>query len=630
MSAAAKALELAAKPQAQRYLVLGALGVVFGDIGTSPLYALRLCFAGSRDLSPAAVYGVLSLVAWALAIVVLFKYILVVMRADNRGEGGVLALSALVLRAFPNGSGTYVLALTAGLIGASLFYGDGVITPAISVLSAVEGLEVVTPGLKEYVLPLTLVMLIGIFVIQQRGTGEVGRYFGPVMALWFAVLGVTGIVHILQEPSVLIGLNPYWGIALIVSHPWKGFILLGAVVLAVTGGEALYADMGHFGRRAITTAWMRLVFPALLLNYFGQGALLLHDPSALANPFFRMVPDWATLPLVILASAATIIASQAVISGAFAITSQAVQLGYLPRMLIRHTSDHERGQVYVPRVNFLLSIAVLGLVLGFRSSNNLGSAYGIAVTGAMGIDTILAYVYMVRVQRWSILPTTILFGLFLATDASFFSANLLKFLQGGWVPVVIGSAAVLVMSTWIKGRRLLAERRREATIPLASLLARIKPGSPIRIPGTSVFMTGNVQQVPASLLHNLKHNKTLHERVVLMSVKTADIPRVPEEERLEIHHLDHNFHTITAKYGFTEEPNIWRVLAQCRLQSFPFKLMETSVFVGREKIVASDKGKMAVWRKKLFVFLSNNAINATEFFHIPSNLVIELGGQTEI
>jgi len=630
MSAAAKALELAAKPHAQRYLVLGALGVVFGDIGTSPLYALRLCFAGSRDLSPAGVYGVLSLVAWALAIVVLFKYILVVMRADNRGEGGVLALSALVLRAFPKGSGTYVLALTAGLIGASLFYGDGVITPAISVLSAVEGLEVVTPGLKEYVLPLTLVLLIGIFVIQQRGTGEVGRYFGPVMALWFAVLGLSGIVHILQEPSVLIGLNPYWGIALIVSHPWKGFILLGAVVLAVTGGEALYADMGHFGRRAITTAWMRLVFPALLLNYFGQGALLLHDPSALANPFFRMVPDWATLPLVILASAATIIASQAVISGAFAITSQAVQLGYLPRMLIRHTSDHERGQVYVPRVNFLLSIAVLGLVLGFRSSNNLGSAYGIAVTGAMGIDTILAYVYMVRVQRWSVLPTTILFGLFLATDASFFSANLLKFLQGGWVPVVIGSAAVLVMSTWIKGRRLLAERRREATIPLASLLARIKPGSPIRIPGTSVFMTGNVQQVPASLLHNLKHNKTLHERVVLMSVKTADIPRVPEEERLEIHHLDHNFHTITAKYGFTEEPNIWRVLAQCRLQSFPFKLMETSVFVGREKIVASDKGKMAVWRKKLFVFLSNNAINATEFFHIPSNLVIELGGQTEI
>jgi len=441
---------------------------------------------------------------------------------------------------------------------------------------------------------------------------------------------VTGVVHILQEPTVLIGLNPYWGIALIVSHPWRGFILLGAVVLAVTGGEALYADMGHFGRRAITTAWMRLVFPALLLNYFGQGALLLHDPGALANPFFRLVPAWATLPLVILASAATIIASQAVISGAFAITSQAVQLGYLPRMLIRHTSAHERGQVYVPRVNFLLCIAVLGLVLGFRSSNNLGSAYGIAVTGAMAIDTILAYVYMVRVQHWSILPTTLLFGVFFATDASFFSANVLKIIQGGWVPVVIGGAVVLAMSTWIKGRRLLAERRREATIPLASLLARVKPGSPIRIPGTSVFMTGNVKLVPASLLHNLKHNKTLHERVVLMSVKTADIPRVPEEERLEIHHLDHNFHTITAKYGFTEEPNIWRVLAQCRLQSFPFKLMETSVFVGREKIIASDKGKMAVWRKKLFVFLANNAINATEFFHIPSNLVIELGGQTEI
>ncbi len=630
MSTAAKALDLALKPQSQRYLVLGALGVVFGDIGTSPLYAIRLCFAETRDFSPAGIYGVLSLVAWALAIVVMFKYVLVVMRADNRGEGGVLALSALVLRAFPKGSAAYVLVLTAGLIGASLFYGDGVITPAISVLSAVEGLEVVTPQLKDYVLPVTLVLLIGIFVIQQRGTGHVGRYFGPVMALWFSVLGLTGIVHILQGPAVLAALNPYWGIALIVSHPWKGFILLGAVVLAVTGGEALYADMGHFGRRAISVAWIRLVFPALLLNYFGQGALLLQNPGALANPFFRMVPDWATLPLVILASAATIIASQAVISGAFAITSQAVQLGYLPRMLIRHTSAHERGQVYVPRVNFLLAIAVLGLVLGFRSSNNLGSAYGIAVTGAMAIDTILAYVYMIHVQRWAILPTTLLFGVFLATDASFFSANLLKFLQGGWVPVVMGSAAVLVMSTWIKGRRLPAERRREETIPLASLLARIKPGSPIRIPGTAVFMTGNVQQVPASLLHNLKHNKTLHERVVLMSVKTADIPRVPEEERLEIHHLEHNFHTITARYGFTEEPNIWRVLAQCRLQSFPFKLMETSVFVGREKIVASDKGRMAIWRKKLFVFLSNNAINATEFFHIPSNLVIELGGQTEI
>jgi len=388
--------------------------------------------------------------------------------------------------------------------------------------------------------------------------------------------------------------------------------------------------MGHFGRRAISVAWVRFVFPALLLNYFGQGALLLGDPGALENPFYRMVPGWAGLPMVILAAMATIIASQAVISGAFAITSQAVQLGYLPRMLIRHTSAEERGQVYVPRVNFFLLVAVLALVLGFKSSSNLGSAYGIAVTGAMGIDTILAFIYMVHQQRWNWISTTLLFAVFLAVDVAFFSANLLKVFEGGWVPVLIGGAAVLLMSTWIKGRRLLAERRREETIPLSALLARIKPDNPIRIPGTSVFMTGNVQQVPASLLHNLKHNKTLHERVVLMSVKTVDIPRVDEEGRLEIQHLDHNFHTITARYGFVEEPNIWRVLAQCRLQSFPFKLMETSVFVGREKIVAARGGKMALWRKRLFVFLSNNGINATEFFHIPTNLVVELGGQTEI
>jgi KUP system potassium uptake protein len=373
-----------------------------------------------------------------------------------------------------------------------------------------------------------------------------------------------------------------------------------------------------------------VVFPALLLNYFGQGALLLHNPGALANPFYLMVPGWASLPLVVLAAAATIIASQAVISGAFSMTSQAVQLGYLPRMLIRHTSAIERGQVYVPRINFLLLLAVLALVLGFKSSSNLGSAYGIAVTGAMAIDSLLAYVYMLRVQGWHVLPTTLLFGLFLTVDLSFFGANSLKIMQGGWVPLLIGGLAILVMSTWIRGRGLLTERRQEVTLPLESLLARIRPGSPIRIPGTAIFMTSNVEHAPASLLHNLKHNKTLHERVVLMSVRTVDVPRIRDEDRLEIGHLEHNVHTIKATYGFMEEPDLWRILAQCRLQSFPFKLMETSVFVGREKIVAAQRGGMALWRKKLFVFLSNNAISATEFFHIPSNLVVELGGQTEI
>jgi KUP system potassium uptake protein len=630
MSATARAAGKATGSAAQYELVIGALGVVFGDIGTSPLYAAKLCFAETGDLTPAGVYGVLSLIAWALAIVVMFKYVLVVMRADNRGEGGILALSALVLRSLPKGSTAYFLALSAGLVGASLFYGDGVITPAISVLSAVEGLEVAAPLLQSYILPITVALLIGLFIIQQRGTGNVGRYFGPVMALWFTVIGIAGITHIWDNPGVLAALNPAWGIALFVDQPLKAFTLLGVVVLAVTGGEALYADMGHFGRRAISIAWMRLVFPALLLNYFGQGALLLHEPGALANPFYRMVPGWASLPLVIVASAATIIASQAVISGAFSMTSQAVQLGYLPRMLIRHTSALERGQVFVPRINFLLLLAVLALVLGFKSSGNLGSAYGIAVTGAMAIDSVLAYVYMIRVQGWNVVPTTLLFGLFLTVDLSFFGANSLKIMQGGWVPLLIGGIAILVMSTWIRGRRLLTERRQEVTVPLEALLARIRPGSPIRIPGTAIFMTGNVEHAPASLLHNLKHNKTLHERVVLMSVRTADVPRIRDEDRLEIGHLEHNVHTIKATYGFMEEPDLWRILAQCRLQSFPFKLMETSVFVGREKIVAAQKGGMALWRKKLFVFLSNNAISATEFFHIPSNLVVELGGQTEI
>jgi KUP system potassium uptake protein len=610
-------------------LMLGALGVVFGDIGTSPLYTIQICMAETGDVTHAGVMGILSLIVWSLILVVTLKYVFVVMRADNRGEGGILALTALALRGVPNGGRLAACVLAAGMAGAALFYGDGVITPAISVLSAVEGLKVIAPGLENWVLPLTVALLIGLFAVQRRGTGAVGRFFGPITAVWFAVLAIAGAHEIILHPETLLALNPAWGAHLLIQHPWRGFVLLGAVVLAVTGAEALYADMGHFGRKAINRAWLYLVFPSLLLNYFGQGAHLLADPTAVDNPFYRLFPTWALIPMVILASAATIIASQAVISGAFSMTSQAVQLGYLPRMLIRHTSASERGQIYVPKINLLLLIAVVALVLGFKSSGNLGAAYGIAVTGTMSLTTTLAMLYMVRVRGWNPLPTALLFGLFLLVDLSFFGANMLKVAQGGWAPLLIGVTAFLVMSTWTQGREALMSRRRDVSLPLDMFLAGIKPGRPDRVKGTALFLTSDVDNVPASLLHNLKHNKVLHERVVLLSIKTLDIPRVPEEQRLEIHKLDHNFYTIVTRYGFVEEPDLWRVLAQCRFQDLRFNLMDTSVFVGREKLVISDKAPLATWRKELFMLLFRLSLSAVEFFRVPSNRVVELGGQTE-
>jgi len=610
-------------------LVMGALGVVYGDIGTSPLYTVKQCFEEMGGIRPDTIFGVLSLITWALFVIVTCKYVIVMMRADNRGEGGILALTALALRATEPERRRHRFALLAGLLGAALFYGDGVITPAISVLSAVEGLKVATPMFEPYVIPITIGLLLVLFMVQRHGTAHVGRLFGPIMLLWFVVIALLGGAQILRHFDILLALNPLYGLRLLIADPWKGFVLLGAVVLAVTGAEALYADMGHFGRRPITRAWFALVFPALLLNYFGQGALLLHTPEALENPFYRLTPELLLYPMVVLAAAATIIASQAVISGAFSMTQQAVQLGYLPRFQIRHTSAEEIGQIYVPQINFLLLVTVIALVLGFKSSDNLGAAYGIAVTGTMSLTTMLAFIHVSRKPNWKPLRALALFGTFLVVDLAFFGANLTKIVQGGWFPLAVAAVMFFVMTTWMRGREDLLKRRWSGALDLASFLDRIKPGHPARVPGTAIFMAGSLEIVPTAMLHNLKHNKVLHERVVLMKVVTADIPHVPDEQRLEIGHLAHNFHTVTVHYGFMDGPNIPRALAQCRLQQFHFNLMETSFFIGREKVVIGQRPHIGQIRKRLFLLMYSTMLSATEFFRIPTNRVVELGGQIE-
>jgi KUP system potassium uptake protein len=608
-------------------LAVAALGVVYGDIGTSPLYTVKQCFENS-EVNQTRVFGVLSLIAWSLTLVVTVKYVLVLMRADNRGEGGILALMVLALRATAAGRNRWIL--WAGLFGAALFYGDGVITPSISVLSAVEGLKVATPAFEAFVVPLTLLLLVGLFVVQRRGTGRVGAYFGPVMLVWFTVIGLLGGWEIARRPSILLAVDPHYAAELMANHPWHGFVLLGSVVLAVTGAEALYADMGHFGRSPIRRAWLRFVFPALLLNYFGQGALLLARPEAIANPFYLLAPSWALYPLVVLASTATVIASQAVISGAFSITRQAVQLGYLPRMLVRHTSEQEIGQVYVPAVNGLLLVAVVATVLGFHSSDALGGAYGVAVTGTMTVTTVLAFVYFSRGIGWPLWRLLPLFALFLLVDLSFFSANLLKIVEGGWFPLAIAGTLYTVMMTWLWGRQRIAELRASGALPLATLIENLRPDHPVRVPGTAIYMTSRADIVPTALLHNMKHNKVLHERNVLMTVRTEDVPRLPEVERLQIDHLGQNFHRVTIRYGFLEEPDIPRALALCRVGGFRFNLMDTSFFVGREKIVSKRPSGLLLPAKKLFVLLTNVALDATEFFRIPINRIVELGGQLEL
>jgi KUP system potassium uptake protein len=617
------------REQTRRNLFIGALGVVFGDIGTSPLYALRQSINTVGTSSDATILGVLSLITWALILVVTTKYVLVVMRADNRGEGGILALTALALRS-AGGSGRRRAIVAIGLLGAALFYGDCIITPAISVLSAAEGLKVATPALEPFVIPFAIALLILLFAMQSHGTARVGRLFGPVILVWFVTLALLGINQIVQHPEILRAVNPVHGATLLVQNPWLGFVLLGAVVLAVTGAEALYADMGHFGRDPIRLAWLWLVFPALLLNYFGQGALLLREPEALENPFFHLAPDWALYPILVLAAAATIIASQAVISGAFSITRQAIQLGYLPRLEVRHTSAAEMGQIFVPRINQLLLIAVMAVVVGFKTSDDLGAAYGVAVTGTMTMTTLLAFVYMRRVLGWNLLWAGTLFGALLLLDLAFFGASLAKLPEGGWLPIVIAAAIYVVMTTWRAGRAVVTEQRAHDAMPLDQFLGQLRPDHPPRVPGTAIFLTGNIGVVPAALLHNIKHNKALHERVVLMTVQTEDIPRVAEEHRLEIQHHEHGFHAIIVRYGFMDEPDVPRALAQCRGAELCFNLMETSFFVGREKIITARRSGWARWRRQLFVMLSNNMLDATEFFRIPANRVVELGGQVEV
>jgi KUP system potassium uptake protein len=611
-------------------LTLAALGVVFGDIGTSPLYTVRQSLIDFGDMSEHAILGALSLIVWALVLIVMVKYVVVIMRADNRGEGGLLALTALVLRRTRREHKRFFWIMAAGLVGAALFYGDGVITPAISVLSAVEGLKVATPLFEPYVVPISVVLLTGLFLMQRRGTAAVGGLFGPVMLVWFGVLAALGVWGILQHPRILAAVNPIHGFSLLVDAPWRGFFMLGAVFLAVTGAETLYADMGHFGRDALRTAWVAIVFPALLLNYFGQGAVLLGNPGALESPFYRLAPEWGLYPLVGLATVATIIASQAVISGAFSITRQAVQLGYLPRLEIRHTSEQEIGQVYVPWINSALLVVIIILVVGFQSSDNLGAAYGIAVSGMMAITTGLAFLYM-RNRGWSLAAAVPVFAAFGIVDLTFFSANLLKIGQGGWFPIVVAVVVFTMMATWWRGRRVLAELRARDALPLREFVDGLKPEKPGRVPGTAIFMSRDLNRVPLALLHALKHYKVLHERVVMMQVDTQDVPHVPDEQRLEIDELGKGFFTIRVRYGFTDEPNILRALAQCRVGGFRFNLIETSFIIGREKLrLRARTRRHWRWRDALFILMSNNTLDATEFFRIPPNRVVELGGQIEI
>jgi KUP system potassium uptake protein len=617
-------------------LALGALGVVYGDIGTSPLYALRECFSGTHGVPPTTqnVLGIISLVFWAMTFVVTFKYLSFVMRADNRGEGGILALIALVggaERARRFGPALLLF----GLFGTALLYGDGIITPAISVLGALEGVAVAAPGFSNVVVPATVVILALLFLFQKRGTAAVGAVFGPVTLVWFACIAILGVRGLAQDPSVVRALNPVHGVAFFVHNGGHGFLVLGAVVLVITGGEALYADMGHFGKRPIRIAWLAVAMPALLLNYMGQGALLLRDPGAAANPFYLLAPGWAVYPLIGIATAAAIVASQALISGAFSLTRQAVQLGYCPRVTIRHTSHTEIGQIYVPEVNWALAAATIGLVLGFESSSAVAAAYGIAVTGTMTITTLLFHRVARdrwRWGRWRVWPLT---SLFLAVDVSFFAANAIKIEHGGWFPIAVAGVVFTLLSTWKKGRALLAAELRAAGLPLELFLADVQRRSPLRVPGTAVFMTGNVGTVPAVLLHHLKHNKMLHERVILVSVVSEEIPSVPDGERVVVRALGSGFFQVLAWYGFMETPDVPAMLESIAARRAPgpvieLRPMETTYYLGRETLLPTGPARMARWRKRLFIVMSRNAQSASAFFGLPPNRVVEMGAQIQM
>lgn len=617
------------KKQAMAGLTLAALGVVYGDIGTSPLYTLRECFTGQNiPTTPENIFGILALIFWSLIFVVSIKYVAFILRADNRGEGGIMALMALA-RHYTTHAARWKIVLL-GLFGAALFYGDAIITPAISVLSAAEGMEVLSPAMETWVLPMSVGVLLGLFLLQRFGTAKVGMLFGPVMMVWFATIGVLGLKEILVTPAVLHGLNPLHAVTFVQQHGFHAFLTLGSVVLALTGAEALYADMGHFGKTPIRRAWFSLVLPGLALNYFGQGALLMRDPSAIKNPFFILAPDWGLVPLIVLATLATVIASQAVISGAYSLSRQAIQLGYSPRMEVQHTSAQEIGQIYMPFINWLLLIAVMVVVLTFRSSGSLAAAYGIAVTGTMLITTALFFVVARVNWRWPLplaLGITIFFGLI---DFAFFSANFHKIADGGWLPLAMGAVIFLLMSTWKRGRELLFHRLREQALPLEGFIENLEAFPPARVEGTAVFLTSTLHGVPHALLHNLKHNKVLHERVVLMTVRTEDVPYIAEDDRLDVVQMSASFWRVVARYGFKEDPNVLQVLEMCAKEGLEMELMDTSFFLSRETIVATGHPGMARWREKLFVWMSKNALRATDFFQIPTNRVVELGAQVEL
>ncbi|CAJ0894568.1 Low affinity potassium transport system protein kup [Ralstonia sp. LMG 32965] len=631
-----QALTATGSPQTNvnlRAMVIGAVGVVFGDIGTSPLYSLKECFSPDHGIpfSSAAVLGIISMLFWAMVIVVSLKYVLFVMRADNNGEGGILALMALSLRTANTDSRRMSLLMMLGVFGACMFYGDAVITPAISVLSAMEGLEIAAPALSPFVLPITIVILAALFLIQRSGTSVVGKLFGPVMLLWFAALAALGMMNLVKAPQVLVAINPMYAISFLHDHALQAFIVLGSVFLVLTGAEALYADMGHFGARPIRWAWFFIVAPSLLLNYFGQGAMLLTDPSTIENPFYRSVPEALQLPMVVLAAAATVIASQAVISGAFSLTSQAIQLGFVPRMRIRYTSEAEIGQIYVPMVNWMLLILVVGVVLAFKKSDNLAAAYGIAVTTTMVITTVLAAVVMRSVWRWHPALVTLVSLCFLVVDMAFFSANLLKIRDGGWFPLTLGGAVFFLLMTWYKGKKLVRARSLEDGIPLEPFLAGLLAHPPHRVEGTAVFLTGNTEFVPVSLLHNLKHNRVLHERVIFISFVTRDIPYVDDKHRVSVRDFGSGIYIVKAEYGFKETPDVYRVLELGQPQiGSRCELMDTSFFIARESVVPSKLPGMSMWRERLFAWMHQNGAKPSDFFHIPANRVVELGTKVEI
>ncbi len=621
-----------AKPGKLRFsLILGVLGVVYGDIGTSPLYAFKASLEHFKDggVSAWEIYGICSLIFWSLVLIVTVKYVALVMRADNRGEGGILALMVLAQRCCIGDRMKAILGII-GVGGACLFFGDGVITPAISVLSAVEGLEIASPGLARFVIPISVIVIVALFMVQSRGTQSVGKVFGPVMAVWFAGIGVLGLLEILRQPLIFWALSPTYAVGLLIHYRWLAFVALGSVVLAVTGAEALYADMGHFGARPIRRAWTFFVLPCLALNYLGQGALVLSNPAAMENPFFLLAPGWLRLPLVILATAATVIASQALITGAYSMARQCMQLGVLPRMTVTHTSATEEGQIYVPQINAALLLGVLVLVFAFRTSDNLASAYGIAVTGTFLCTCVLAAVVFRRHYHWSRPLTFLVFGFFFVIDLIYFSANALKIPEGGWVPLILGLFLMALMTSWRRGRELLLSRWRQDSLPLSSFLARLPQSRTIRVPGMAIFMTGNADYVPAALLHNLKHNKVLHERVLFVTVMNLDVPEVNQDERSTVTELAPGIHRVVIGYGFMESPNLPRDLADLRTKGVDFEPMQTSYFLGRETLVTAMAPKMTLWRLWLFLVMARNSVSATEFFRIPSDRVVELGVRVTI